>query len=79
MHILEEIIVWKKSIDLAEELYKMLSKYPTEERYGLISQIQRSVVSISSNIAEGAGRIRIKIFYGFYQLHWVQHMNYNLN
>ena len=38
------------------EVYRITAKFPKEERYGLTSQIRRSVVSIPSNIAEGYGR-----------------------
>jgi four helix bundle protein len=52
----KELDVWQKSIDLVMELYKITESFPAEERYGLISQIQRAGVSIPSNIAEGWGR-----------------------
>lgn len=56
MHRYKELQVWQKSIDLAIEIYKITEKLPKQEQYGLISQINRAVVSIPSNIAEGAGR-----------------------
>ena len=56
MHHLKELKIWSKSIDLTVEVYKATSIFPTEETYGLISQARKSAVSISSNIAEGAGR-----------------------
>ena len=49
----EKLIVWQKSIELAKIIYSITSKFPRNETYGLSSQIQRAVVSISSNIAEG--------------------------
>lgn len=49
----EKLIVWQKSIELAKIIYSITSKFPKNETYGLSSQIQRAVVSISSNIAEG--------------------------
>ena len=52
----KELKVWKKSYELCLEIYRITAKFPTEERYGLTSQIRRSVVSIPSNIAEGYGR-----------------------
>lgn len=48
--------IWKRGVNLATEIYKITSKYPKGERYGIVSQLRRCVVSISSNIAEGAGR-----------------------
>ncbi|MBT2561837.1 four helix bundle protein [Pedobacter sp. ISL-68] len=56
MHNFKELKVWQKSIDLAVEVYKATSLLPNEERFGLISQMKRCSVSISSNIAEGSGR-----------------------
>jgi len=52
----KELKVWQKSYKLCLEIYKTTAKFPKEERYGLTSQIRRSVVSIPSNIAEGYGR-----------------------
>ncbi|MFA6294424.1 MAG: four helix bundle protein [Victivallales bacterium] len=52
----KDLDVWKKSIDLVEYLYKLTKEFPKEEAYSLTSQIRRSVVSIPSNIAEGAAR-----------------------
>ena len=52
----KELKVWQKSYKLCLEIYTITAKFPKEERYGLTSQIKRSVVSIPSNIAEGYGR-----------------------
>ena len=52
----KELNVWQKSFELCIEIYRITAKFPNEERYGLTSQIRRSVVSIPSNIAEGYGR-----------------------
>ena len=52
----KELEVWQKAINLVIELYKITESFPHEERYGLISQVQRSGVSIPANIAEGWGR-----------------------
>jgi four helix bundle protein len=48
--------VWKKSVSLTTDLYKLTSRFPDTERYGLASQIRRAAVSIAANIAEGWGR-----------------------
>ena len=48
--------VWQKSYEHCLRIYRITAKFPKEERYGLTSQIKRSVVSIPSNIAEGYGR-----------------------
>ena len=52
----KELNVWQKSYELCLKIYQITAKFPNEERYGLTSQIRRSVVSIPSNIAEGYGR-----------------------
>ena len=51
-----ELKVYQKSYELCLKIYGITAKFPTEERYGLTSQIRRSVVSIPSNIAERYGR-----------------------
>ena len=65
MNNLDKLSVWHKAIDLAEQVYRLVSKFPANEKYGLTSQIKRSVVSVSSNIAEGAGRNSAKEFIYF--------------
>ena len=51
-----ELKVWEKSHALTLETYKATASFPTEERYGLTSQLRRSAASIPANIAEGCGR-----------------------
>jgi len=51
-----DLIVWQKSIELAKQLYRLTAKFPNDEKFGLISQIRRAAVSVSSNIAEGQAR-----------------------
>lgn len=65
MHNYQELNVWKKSVELAAEVYVATKGFPAEEKYGITSQIRRSVVSIASNIAEGAGRGTDKDFANF--------------
>lgn len=52
----KDLIVWKKSIDLAAHVYEITKLFPKEEVYGLVSQMRRCSVSIPSNIAEGSRR-----------------------
>jgi len=52
----KELEVWKRSVALTTELYKLTSRFPDTERYGLTSQIRRATTSIPANIAEGWGR-----------------------
>ncbi len=56
MHNYKELEIWKRSLELAVEIYKLTEKFPDEEKFGLITQLRKSAVSILSNIAEGAGR-----------------------
>ena len=56
MHKIEDLIIWKKSIQLTKQVYLLCSEISSEEKFGFISQIRRSSVSIPSYIAEGAGR-----------------------
>ncbi|MDC8103363.1 four helix bundle protein [Chryseobacterium sp. PTM-20240506] len=65
MHNFEKLLFWQKSIQLAKEVYLVCVDLPKDEKFGLISQIKRSVVSIPSNIAEGAGRNNDREFYHF--------------
>lgn len=65
MHNLKELKIWNKAVELAVEVYKATGDFPKEEKYGITSQIRRSVVSISSNISEGAGRNSDKEFIHF--------------
>lgn len=52
-----DLIAWQKSMDLVVLIYAISQQFPDQERYGLINQIRRAVVSIPANIAEGHGRI----------------------
>ena len=61
----KDLDVWKQSMLLAEDVYALTKEFPSEERFGLSSQIKRAVVSIPSNIAEGAGRKGDKEFIQF--------------
>lgn len=56
----KDLEVWKEAIDLTILIYQITESFPTEERYGIISQIRRAVVAIPSNIAEGASRVSDK-------------------
>src|SRR5580704_883837 len=51
-----DLIVWQKSLELAEAVYTATKSFPKEEIYGLTSQMRRAAVSVASNIAEGHSR-----------------------
>ncbi len=60
--------VWEKGHNLTLQLYKTTVGFPTDERYGLTSQIRRSAASIPANIAEGCGRSTNPDFSRFLQI-----------
>lgn len=51
-----DLKVWQLARELRNQIYKLARKFPPEEKYGLASQMQRSAISITANIAEGFGR-----------------------
>ena len=53
----EKLDVWQRAITFGQMVYSATQRFPKEEQFGLTSQLRRSSVSVSSNIAEGSGRI----------------------
>ena len=51
-----DLKIWKKGYELLMKVYEATSKYPAEEKYGLVSDTRRSANSIIANIAESHGR-----------------------
>jgi four helix bundle protein len=64
----EKLEVWKESRILVKLIYKYTQSFPKEEIFGLTGQLRRAAISISSNIAEGAGRKTIKNQAHFYTI-----------
>ena len=60
-----DLKVWQAAMQLAGEVYRLSARLPKHETYGLASQLQRSAVSLPSNIAEGHGRNSQKEFNHF--------------
>jgi four helix bundle protein len=60
-----DLKAWQLAMDFVEGVYKASSKFPTQEQYGLTSQLRRSAVSIPSNIAEGRSRDSSREFLSF--------------
>jgi four helix bundle protein len=60
-----DLDVWKNSIHLVTLIYRATESFPKSEVYGITNQIRRSVVSIPSNISEGAARTSLKEFTHF--------------
>jgi len=61
----KDLNIWKRSIELVEEIYKLTKSFPKEELYGLTSQMRRAAVSIPSNVAEGFTRFHNKEYKQF--------------
>jgi four helix bundle protein len=57
--------VWKKGMEIVKDVYKITSTFPRLEMYGLMSQMQRSAISIPSNVAEGFNRFHNKEYRQF--------------
>jgi len=61
-HNFKKLRIWQESLELVIDTYKMTKSFPTEEKFGLISQLNRCSVSIPSNIAEGTSKSSDKHF-----------------
>lgn len=64
----KELEVWQESRVLTKEIYLLTNSLPYDEKFGLISQIRRCVISIPSNIAEGAAKDSQKDFLRYLQI-----------
>ncbi|WP_339887687.1 four helix bundle protein [uncultured Flavobacterium sp.] len=62
MHNYKELEIWKASVKFCPKIYKITAIFPDSERFGLISQLTRAVISIPSNIAEGSAKSSDKHF-----------------
>lgn len=61
----KELEVWRYAMQLADMIYEMTQQFPAEQRFCLVSQMQRAAVSVASNIAEGSARASKKEFVQF--------------
>ena len=68
MHNFRKLNIWTESVELVTEIYRVTEKLPKEEKYGLISQMERAAVSIPSNIAEGSAKSSNKDFARFLEM-----------
>jgi len=64
----EKLDVWNTAIEFADHVYRITKPFPNDERFGLTSQMRRSAVSVSANIAEGSGRSSKKDFSRFIEI-----------
>jgi len=60
-----QLLAWQLALELVEEIYRLTSNFPVEERFGLVSQMRRASVSVPANIAEGAARSSSQEFQRF--------------
>jgi len=65
MHNFRQLQIWKEGMETTKQVYLLLEKFPSSEKFGLISQISRCAVSVPSNIAEGSSRSSNKEFAHF--------------
>ena len=56
MRNVRNLTIWQKSLEFAKDIYLITEQFPSKEKFGLCSQLQRAAVSIPSNIAEGSSR-----------------------
>ena len=68
VHNFRELQIWQDTMELVKEVYALTKTMSSDEKFGLISQINRSAVSIPSNIAEGTGRSSDKEFSRFLEI-----------
>jgi four helix bundle protein len=61
----KELLVWQRATEMALSVYRLTARFPDGERFGLTNQMRRAAVSVSSNIAEGAGRATLGEFLQF--------------
>ena len=55
-----KLIAYQKAKEIVKRTYKLLKKFPAEERYAMCDQLRRAALSITSNIAEGVNRFSVK-------------------
>ncbi len=60
-----DLEVWQKAMALAQEIYRGTARFPSDEKFGLVSQMRRAAVSIPSNLAEGHARTGEREFLHF--------------
>lgn len=63
-----DLTVWQKGHQLVLEIYKITQTFPSEERFGLVSQMRRSAISIPANVAEGFKKRSQKDKANFYNI-----------
>jgi four helix bundle protein len=67
-HNFRELKIWQESMKLVRSIYALTSELPKDEKFGLVSQMNRCAISIPSNIAEGSGRTSEREFIHFLRM-----------
>lgn len=67
-HNFKKLMIWNNAMSLSDSVFKITKSFPKSEDYGLTSQINRCVVSVPSNIAEGSSRSSNKDFSRFLEI-----------
>ena len=68
MHSFKQLQVWIKSMGLVKKIYLLTETFPKLEKFGLISQMQRAVISVPTNIAEGSAKSSNRDFSRFLEI-----------
>jgi four helix bundle protein len=63
----KELVIWQRGIEIVKKTYELVKSFPSEEKFGMISQITRAAVSIPANLAEGSSRQSDKDYARFVQ------------
>ncbi|HEY1871509.1 MAG TPA: four helix bundle protein [Chitinophagaceae bacterium] len=71
----KELKIWNKGFDIAVKTFNLVNTFPKEEKFGISSQITKSAISISSNIAEGSSRKSEKDYFRFIEISLRLHLN----
>jgi len=70
----EKLKVWEEIRSLIKSIYLLTKKYPDDEKFGLVVQMRRAIISVSSNLAEGTSRTSSKDQAHFHQLSYLSLM-----
>jgi len=65
----KDLIAWQKAMELVAAIYDRTDRFPSNEQFGLVSQLRRAAVSVPSNIAEGKAHYSNRDFVRFLR-HW---------
>jgi len=64
----KKLKIWQKGMELVKQVYELVAQFPSDERFGLKSQMTRAVISIPSNIAEGSSKRTTKHYLTYLEI-----------